>query len=510
MRDEDTGIPAGKLADRAVGALQGVMSDEKTYSEKERQQIALAAQDIDWSNPEAYTEFENKLTDIGIDIGDTNSSLNAFIEAIRAVGDAAEDEAQTEVSEADVFAGDQAADKITKGEQISEDEKAAIQKMMGNEWAEVSGQFKKVITGYKVDDKTGERVATYGYEYQGDKEQFSTHYSNEVGTDAKNSTQDAQNIAAQTANDIEQLNNMYGTGAINATAYADGIDHLATAMINNGEVTQEAYENEVKAQKKAIKGTKEYKKAQEIVQDKTKKGTQEYKKAQKELKNLEIRAKANAQAAIKMGNAFNKIKGSLKDYGKTIEAGNKDPKKRQTQEYKDAIKNTQTAFKDGMNIKLNEEYIRKNWKTVKKAIEGDKDSIIKIRIEASKESLKVDMQDAKEEVEKYLETANKELPKLEVGTVLTGKDALLSDMNEVAEKAAWTKAEANKHLHEIGMKGKLVKKHVPGSKRPVLSVTTTIGDAHPNVPGMPTEVAEKPNIDWVDVPGYDYWAVESA
>ena len=482
----------------------------KNISNNDKDKIADIYGKQDWTKVDAVDKFKEDLEAAGIETQNLGSKFDALIVWLTELGDVAEDVSQTNINDADIFAGDQAADKITKGEQISEDEKTAIQQMMGNEWAEVSDQFKKVVTGYKVDDKTGERVATYGYEYQGDKEQFSTHYSNEVGTDAKNSTQDAQNIAAQTANDIEQLNNMYGAGAINATAYADGIDHLATAMINNGEVTQEAYENEVKAQKKAIKGTKEYKKAQEIVQDKTKKGTQEYKKAQKELKNLEIRAKANAQAAIKMGNAFNKVKGNLKDYGKAIEAGNKDPKKRQTQEYKDAIKNTQTAFKDGMNIKLNEEYIRKNWKTVKKAIEGDKDSIIKIRIEASKESLKADMQDAKEAVEKYLETANKELPKLEVGTVLTGKDALLSDMNEVAEKAAWTKAEANKHLHEIGMKGKLVKKHVPGSKRPVLSVTTTIGDAHPNVPGMPTEVAEKPNIDWIDVPGYDYWAIESA
>lgn len=489
--------------------LLNLLLTSKNISNNDKDKIADIYGKQDWTKVDAVDKFKEDLEAAGIETENLGKDFDKLIIWLTRLGDVAEDVSQRKVNAADIFAGDEAADKVTKGEQISEDERAAIRQRMGSEWAEVSDQFKKVVTGYKVDDKTGKRVATYGYEYRGDKEQFSTHYSNEVGTDAKNSTQDAQNAAAQTANDIEQLNNMYGAGAINATAYAEGIDHLATSMINNGEVTQEAYENEVKAQKKAIKGTKEYKKAQEIVQDKTKKGTQEYKKAQKELKNLEIRAKANAQAAIKMGNAFNKVKGNLKDYGKAIEAGNKDPKKRQTQEYKDAIKNTQTAFKDGMNIKLNEEYIRKNWKTVKKAIEGDKDSIIKIRLEASKESLKADMKDAKEEVEKYLETANQELPKLEIGTILTGKDALLSDMNEVAEKAAWTKAEANKHLHEIGMKGKLVKKSVPGHKQPVVT-TDTIGDIHSNIPGMPSKVAEKPKIDWIDVPGYDYWAVESA
>lgn len=514
LTSEGGSVPEGftsikEFQDQGDGALKNLLNSKK-LSDNDKDKIAEIYGKQDWTQIDAVDKFKEDLEAAGIETKNLGSNFDDLITWLKELGDVAEDVSQTEINDADIFAGDQVADKISKGEQISEDEMNAIKKNMGTEWSDVAKDFNKVVTGYKVDDKTGERVATYGYEYQGDKEQFSTHYSNEVGTDAKNSTQDAQNIAAQTANDVEQLNNMYGAGAINAKAYAEGIDHLATAMINNGEVTQEAYENEVNAQKKAIKGTEAYKKAQEIVQDKTKKGTKEYKKAQKELKNLEVRAKANAQAAIKMGNAFNKIKGSLKDYGKAIEAGNKDPKKRQTQEYKDAIKNTQTAFKDGMNIKLNEKYIRKNWKTIKKAIEGDKDSIIKIRIEASKESLKGDMKDAKAEVENYLETANKELPKLEIGMVLNGQDDLIKGMNAVAEKAAWTKAEANKHLHEIGMKGKLVKKHVPGTKRPVVSTTTTIGEAHPNAPGMPSSVAEKMAVNWVDVPGYDYWAVESA
>ena len=129
-----------------------------------------------------------------------------------------------------------------------------------------------------------------------------------------------------------------------------------------------------------------------------------------------------------------------------------------------AVSEIQSSLEDMYGMKFSEDFVKKNFDTIKKAIDGDIDSLNQLDIAAAKEYIvNLDYYDdvsskLADSIQNWTSVlANADL---KVGATFDNQQAL-KDLNSFFEAAKMTKDQAQKYLNSLGFEGDLETKEVP-------------------------------------------------
>ena len=129
-----------------------------------------------------------------------------------------------------------------------------------------------------------------------------------------------------------------------------------------------------------------------------------------------------------------------------------------------AVSEVQSSLEDMYGMKFSEDFVKKNFDTIKKAIDGDVKSLNQLDIAAAKEYI-VNLDyydDVSSELANSIQNWTSVLANadLEVGLTFDNQQAL-KDLNSFFEAAKMTKDQAQKYLNSLGFEGDLDTKEVP-------------------------------------------------